>query len=166
MAIDIVDFLMKPSVAFIIMILFLTGYLVFISLEGGFSKKFLHFGPGKDAETQTQFLGMKLDSWTKVILLYIISFFAAMVQAYYGSVMSLGIHSYLWNVTVTEMPHSKFWTYVIIVTEPIIYQILYIINLFVNLTLQLQFILPGLLGGYLASLPFDLKRLSTKTFKL
>jgi len=164
MSYSILDFLMRPEVAFIIMIIFLIGYLTFIDLGGGFSEGFLHFGPGKTPETTTKFIGIKLDTWTKVCLIYLISFISALVLSYYTSAMQFGIHTYLYNVMAPDMPTNKFWTYVVVLLEPVILQIFSVITFFTTLTMQLQFIVPEMIGAYIASIPFDIKRLKTKNF--
>lgn len=158
------NFFMAPKVVIILFTLFLVGYLIFIDLEGGFSEQFLHFGPGDSDENTTKFLGITLDSWSKVIILYIVGFLASLMTSYYQSVMGNNIHSYIWNRAVKDVPFSKTWTYIIVLLEPFFYQILTIIQFFTNLTLQLQFILPQFLGSFIAEMPFTLKRLGEKNF--
>lgn len=162
----LIEFFMSPKVALIIFTLFLVAYIVFIDEEGGFKGKFLHFGPGTTATNTTTFMNIKLDSWTKVGLLYAVSFFAALLTSYYSSVMSNNIHSYIWNRALKgeTVPYSKTWTYAIVLMEPFFYQILSIVQFFTSLTLQLQFILPQFLGDLVASLPFTLKRLGERRF--
>jgi len=160
----IVDFFMSPKVVLIIFTVFLVGYIIFIDLEGGFTKQFLHFGPGTTPETTTKFLGVKLDSWTKVIVLYVVGFFSALLTTYYQSVMSNNIHQYIWNRAIKDVPYSKIWTYLIVFLEPFFYQILSIIQFFTNLTLQLQFIIPQFVGSFIAEVPFTLRLLGTKNF--
>ena len=160
----ILEFFMSPKVALIVFTLFLVAYIVFIDEEGGFTGKFLHFGPGTDASNTTSFMNIKLDSWNKVGLLYAVSFFAALLTTYYQSVMSNNIHSYIWNRALTSIPYSKTWTYAIVMMEPFFYQILSIVQFFTSLTMQFQFILPQFLGSLIADLPFTLKRLGEKRF--
>ena len=54
--------------------------------EGIFSKRFLHFGPSADPETQTEFLGSPVDSWEKVITLYALGFFSVLFSTYYHDI--------------------------------------------------------------------------------
>jgi hypothetical protein len=161
---SIVEFFMSPKVALIVFTLFLVAYIAFIDEEGGFKGKFLHFGPGTDASNTTSFMNIRLDSWKKVGLLYVVSFFASLLTTYYQSVMANNIHSYIWNRALTTMPYSKTWTYAIVLMEPFFYQILSIVQFFTSLTMQLQFILPQFLGSLIADVPFTLKRLGEKRF--
>jgi hypothetical protein len=159
-----IEFFMSPKVALIIFTLFLVAYIVFIDEEGGFQGKFLHFGPGTNAENTTSFMNIKMDTWQKVILLYIVSFFASLLTTYYQSVMSNNIHSYIWNRALKTMPYSKTWTYAIVLMEPFFYQILSVVQFFTSLTLQLQFIIPQFIGSLIADIPFTLHRLGEKRF--
>jgi len=72
------NYLFEPRIAFIIFIVFIIGYLVFLDEEGAF-KDFAKFGP----DPSTKFLGMKVDTWKKVILIYIVGFFLP----YYRDIM-------------------------------------------------------------------------------
>ena len=84
------NYLFEPRIAFMIFICFIIGYLVFLDEEGAF-KDFTKFGP----DPSIKFLGMKVDTWKKVILIYIVGFFSALLQGYYGTVMFDFIHSKL-----------------------------------------------------------------------
>lgn len=139
---------------------FLVGYLVFIDEEGGFAGNFMTFGP-----SDSRFMMMKLDTWPKVIILYVVSFLSAMMTTYYDNVMETNIHSYIWNPSVKKVPFSRTWTYIIVFLEPIFMEILGLITLLASLTLQLQFLLPEILGSMLAETPFVLKILGTKKFQ-
>lgn len=156
---NIVRFFSNPRVVVVLFILFLVGYLVFIDEEGGFAGNFTTFGP-----SDTKFMMMKLDTWPKVIVLYIVSFLSAMMTTYYDNVMETNVHSYIWNPAIKKVPFSRFWTYIIVFLEPIFMEILGLITLLASLTLQLQFILPELLGSFLAETPFVLSILRTKKF--
>jgi len=158
-------YLSSPKSILIISILFFTGYIVFINMEGGFSQQFLHFGPGTNEENTTQFLGITLDTWPKVGLMYIAGFISSLMSSYYYYAMSNNLHSYIWNRAITKVPFSKRWTYVIILAEPLFMQILTIISFFTTLTLQLQFILPQFIGGVIVEIPFTLQRLKEKEFE-
>ena len=155
---------LDPFVALCVFILFLTGYIIFIGFEGGFSEKFLHFGPGTNAENTSNFLSIKLDTWEKVAALYTISFFTAFVTTYYQMAVNNNLHSYIWNRAVKVVPYSKVGTLLVLFTEPILYEILELIGFFTTLTMQLQFLIPGLLGGLLAFIPGALARLEGKKF--
>lgn len=62
-------YLNSPKTILLISTLYLTGYLSFITVEGGFSSQFVHFGPGTDSTNTTMFLGIVLDTWPKVYLM-------------------------------------------------------------------------------------------------
>uniref|UniRef100_A0A6C0KQS9 Uncharacterized protein n=1 Tax=viral metagenome TaxID=1070528 RepID=A0A6C0KQS9_9ZZZZ len=162
--VHIVDILSSPKVVLILFIFFVVGYIMFIGFEGGFTKQFLHFGPGTTPEDTTKFMGITLDSWTKVGLLYVTGFFTALMTTYYNTVMQDNIHGYLWNRAIKTVPFSKFWTYFAVMLEPFLFEILQVIQFFTNLTLQLQFIIPQFIGSLCASLPFTLRMLGTKDF--
>lgn len=157
-------FFYNPTVAFFIFVVFVIGYLIFLDEEGAFKSKFLHFGPSTNPETQTTFINMKLDSWRKVILVYIISFFSAVINAYYGNVIFQFIHQHLWNPAVKKIEGSKKVTLTIITLEQIIWTAVSVINFFTNMTMQLQFIIPSLVGNMLTNIPFDIYQASQKTF--
>jgi hypothetical protein len=161
---EVLDFFFQPLVAFTVLVAFLTIYIIFIDLEGGFTEKFLHFGPGTTPENTTTFLAIKMDSWEKVIILYVISFFSALINQYYSFAVGENLHSYVWQRSEKVIPHDKFWTYFILFSEPIIAQLLTIIGFFTTLTLQLQFILPELVGGMIAHIPGVMRRLADKEF--
>lgn len=158
------DTLASPKFVIVIFTLFLIGYLTFIDYEGGFSGNFLHFGPGTDSTNTTKFIGITLNTWPKVILLYFIGFFAAAMTSYYSTVTGNNLHMYLWNPAVKVVPFSKWWTYAIVFVEPFLYQINSVISFLSILTLQLQFIIPEFLGAFITSVPFTLQRLSKLKF--
>jgi hypothetical protein len=132
--------------------------------EGAFTKQFLVFGPGKTPETTTSFLAIKIDSWPKVYVLYVMGFLTALMTSYYQWVMQNNIHSYVYNRAITSVPYSRFWIYLINIMEPFFYQILEIIQLFTTLTMQFQFILPQFIGSLVADMPFTLQRLGEKKY--
>jgi len=159
------DFLSNPKMILLISACFFTGYLSFIYAEGGFSQQFLHFGPGTTDVNTTQFLGIVLDTWPKVYLMYLAGFISSIMSTYYNYAMTANLHSYIWNRAVTEVPFSKRWTYVVILAEPFFFQILNIITFFTSLTLQLQFIVPQFIGATIIEIPFAIQRLGDKTFE-
>ena len=158
------DFLSNPKTILGISLLFFTVYITFIWEEGGFSQQFLHFGPGTSDENTTQFLGIVLDTWPKVGLMYLAGFISSLMSTYYMYAMQNNLHSYIWNRAITDVPFSKRWTYIVIVSEPFFYQILGIISFFTSLTLQVQFIIPQFIGSLIIEIPFSLQRLREKKF--
>ena len=152
----------EPRMAFSIFVIFIVIYLVVLEEEGAFSKKFLNFGPSEN----TEFLTMKLNTWTKVIIVYLIGFFSSLLTTYYQNVSYDFIHSYIWNPAYTKkIEVSKTWTSIIIAIEPLLYWILQILNFFVNLTFELQFILPKFIGNVLIDIPYGLFKVSQNKFK-
>jgi len=158
------NWFLDPMIALCIFVIFVVGYIIFIDTQGGFSKKFLHFGPGTNEENTASFLGVRLDTWTKVSLMYVVSFFSALVTQYYNTAVGLNLHSYLWNRAVPVIPYAKIPTLIVLFTEPLLGEILSVITFLTTLTLQLQFILPQALGSYVVYVPGVLARLKGKTF--
>ncbi len=161
---SISKFFYNPTTAFFIFIIFITSYLVFLDEEGAFQAKFLKFGPSKDPKTQTKFINMKLDTWTKVIIVYVISFMSSIVNTYYDNVIGQFIHQHMWNPAVKKIEGSKIVTLTIITVEQIIWTAVSVITFFTNMTMQLQFIIPSLLGAMITNIPFDIYQASKKTF--
>jgi len=158
------DLFLDPIIALSIFILFLIGYLTFISMEGGFSEKFLHFGPGTTPENTANFLGVQMDTWNKVIIMYVISFFSALVTQYYKTAVGMNLNSYIWNRATPVIPYAKAPTLLVLFVDPIIDEINAVIMFLTTLTLQLQFIIPQALGSYVAYIPGMLARIRDKTF--
>ena len=161
----IANFLSSPKTILIISAVYLSTYITFIGIEGGFSSQFLHFGPGTDAKNTTTFIGIVLDTWQKVILMYFVSFLSSVMNTYYMYAMTNNLHSYIWNRAVPKVPFNKKWTYVVILAEPLIMQILNITEFFTNLTMQLQFIIPQFIGSLIIEIPFTIQRLREKEYE-
>ena len=162
---SIYDFFNNPRTALIIILIFFLVFLLSEGLTVGFGNNFLAFGPTKDINGQpTQFMGINIDTWTKVGVIYTITFIASLLSAYYETNIYSNIHAYVWNPAVKEVPFSKFWTYIILILNPIIQILLYIIRFFATATFQLQYIIPQFVASYIVDLPFTLKWLSGKTF--
>ena len=159
------DYLSNPKTILFLSTCFFTGYVSFIYVEGGFSQQFLHFGSGTDESNTTQFLGIVLDSWPKVYLMYLAGFISSVMSTYYNYAMTNNLHSYIWNRAIPKVPFSKRWTYIVILAEPLFYQVLGIITFFTSLTMQLQFIIPQFIGGTLIEIPFTIQRLREKEFE-
>jgi len=161
----IYNFLSKTYVALIIMLLFLVGYLILTGFMGGYGDNFLSFGPNKDKNgNYTKFIGLELNTWKKIIIVYFIIFISNILQKYYKNVVDDNIQSFVKNKAINVVPHSKFLTYVIVAIDPFIDIILHIINFFASATFQLQFIIPQFISSYITDLPFVLKTLSKKEF--
>ncbi len=109
---------------------------------------------------------MTLDSWDKVILVYVIGFFSSLLTTYYSTVSYDFIHSFIWNPAYTKtIPVSKWWTSLIVTLEPILYWTLGILNFFINLTMELQYIIPKFIGNMIVNVPYGLYKVNQKKYK-
>lgn len=155
--------LLRPQFALFIFIIALIIYLVVLDKEGAFQKKFLHFGPSSD----TQFFNIKLRTWPQVISVYIIAFFSALSLSYYQNVASYYVNRVLLNPAYKDpINHSKYWSYVLGIADPLVNAIMAAINFFVTLTMEFQFIFFQLLGTTVVSIPLNISEISKKTFTL
>jgi hypothetical protein len=155
------NFFFSPRVAFIIFVIFITVYLILLDEEGAFRKKFLAFGPSKE----TKFLSMTLDTWEKVILVYLIGFFSSLLTTYYKTVSYDFIHSFIWNPAYKDkIKISKWWTSLIVSVEPLLFWVLKTLNFFVNLTMELQYIIPKFLGNVIINVPYGLYKVNQNRF--
>lgn len=155
--------LFRPNFALIIFIAALFIYMIILDKEGAFQKKFLHFGPSSD----TQFFNIKLESWRQVISVYIIAFLSALSLSYYQNFASFFVNNVLLNPAYKDpIHHSKHWSYILGIADPIINAIMAAINFFVTLTMEFQFIFFQLLGTVAVSIPSNLAEISKKKFTL
>lgn len=161
----IINFLIKPQIALLILLLFIIGYIIIIYSFGGLGSSFIAFGPYKDKNgNDTTFAGMDLNNWNKVIIVYFIILFSSMLQVYYSNVVSKSMQLDILNNALKTISYTKFWTYFVSIADPFIQIMLYIIKFFATATFQVQFIIPQLIGSYIANLPFTFKWLSNKEF--
>ena len=161
----IYNFLSKTYVALIIMLLFLICYLILTAFLGGYGNHFLSFGPSKDKDgNYIKFIGLELNTWKKIILVYSIIFISNILQKYYKNIVDDNIQGFVKNKAIDIVPHSKLLTYIIVIVDPFIDIILHIINFFASSTFQLQFIIPQFISSYITDLPFVFKTLSEKKF--
>jgi hypothetical protein len=110
------------------------------------------------------FISFILDSWSKVIMAYILILFSSIFQNYYINIMDQNFFYFLSNKDIIKMPYNKTITYIITLLDPFIKTLLYIIEFYATATFQLQFILPQFIGSYISNLPFTLNLLKQKTF--
>jgi len=160
------DFFNNPKIALLIMLIFLFAFFLAQGLTTGFGNNFLTFGPTKDEQTgeSTMFMGIQLDTWNNVGLVYVIIFISTVLQSYYGNAVGGNLHAYVFNPAIDTVPYSKFWTYLVFMTDPLISIILYIIQFYATATFQIQYIIPQFIGNYITDLPFTLKWLNGKKF--
>ena len=145
----------EPRMAFSLFVFFMVGYLLFLDEEGAFNN-FFGFGP----DPSIRFLGMSLDTWNKVLLVYAVGFISSLLQGYYSTVMFDFIHSKLWNPAYQKrIPVSKRWAQTIVTVEPLLDWMLDIMQFFITMTMRVQFILPQLLGQIIVDLPYGLMKI-------
>ena len=145
-----VEHFLNVKVAFIILIISIFIYFIIIDIEGGFSNNFLHFGP-----TDTSFMRMTVDTWSKVMIVYFIGFLSSVMISYYQNVSDHFISNYIHShADKNKVKLSKGLIQFIYFADQIIYKILVLFELFVNITLELQFILPGLFGKLVVDIPY------------
>ncbi len=133
--------------------------MYFLYNNNAFTDMFLNFGPSE----KTKFLSMKINTWNRVYLLWVIGFTTAFFTSYYRSVNYDFVFSKIWNPTYKKkIAFSKNTASLIMFFDPILNYITVIINLFVNLTMQLQFILPGFFGMLFAKLPYAYYKIEEK----
>lgn len=155
--------LFRPNFVLIIFIVVLFMYMIILDKEGAFQKKFLNFGPSSD----TKFFNIKLTSWPQVISVYMIAFLSALSLSYYQNFASFFVNNVLLNPAYKDpIHHSKIWSYILGVADPIINAIMTAINFFVTLTMEFQFIFFQLLGTIIVSIPSNLISISKKRFTL
>ena len=155
----------NPKAVLLITLIFLLIFFLTTGLTTGFGNNFLSFGPTNDEITgkPSMFMGIKLDSWPLVGLVYVIIFVSAILQLYYFNVFT-SLQVYVWNPAVKYVPYSKFWTYLVLLANPVIKIILFIIQFYATATIQLQYIIPQIIAGCLINIPFSLKWLNGKKF--
>lgn len=158
--------LYDPRTALFVILLYIMSYYIFIVNETSESENsFFHFGPGTNEENTTKFLGVKINTWKQVIILYIVSFLSAFLTTYFGSVTEDNLNMYVYNPAVSDVPFGKVWTYIIMIISPIIWEIIGLLSLLTTFTLQIQYMIPAAIGGYIANLPLLLNRLGSKKYK-
>ena len=162
----IFEFFNNPKIALLIMLIFLFAFFLTQGLTTGFDNNFLTFGPTKDEQTgePVMFMGIQLDTWNNVGIVYVITFISTVLQSYYNNAIGGNLHSYVFNPAIDTVPYSKFWTYLVYMIDPLISIILYIIQFYATATFQLQYIIPQFIGNYITDLPFTLKWLNGKKF--
>lgn len=150
----------EPRMAFGLFIFFMVGYMFFLDEENAF-QNFFAFGP----DPSIRFLGMSINTWSKVILVYAVGFISSLLQGYYQTVMYDFIHSKLWNPAYKErIPISKRWAKTIVTVEPLLDWMLDIVQFFITMTMRFQFILPQLLGQIVVDTPYALMKIEEKKF--
>ena len=162
----IFDFLNNPRTALLIMVIFLLAYFLSEGFTSGFGNNFLSFGPTTDnTGAPTMFMGIKLNTWSNVITVYFLIFITTILRSYYYNVIGTNVHTHIYNpIPDFVIPYAKFWTYLVLMIDPFIGIVLYVINFYAIATLQIQYIIPSFIASYIVDLPFTLKWLSGRKF--
>jgi len=158
------DLFNNPYIVVILFIVFLIAYFVYLDIEGSFANGFLHFGPGIDNSTTSQFMGVTINTWSKVLTLYVICFVTGFLSTHYDNVVSTSLINRLMDPNVSHIPYSQAGTYAVVLIDPLIMHSLKVIEFLATLTLQFQFILPLVIGSYIGGLPTVIGLLSSKTY--
>jgi hypothetical protein len=137
-------------------------FIIILGLMGAFNTKFLHIGPSTDPKTQAEFLGAPIDSWERVILLYILGFLSAAFSTYYHAVFGAWLTNSVKDPKQKKLGIKRNIATFLITIDPIVSSINRILEFFVTLTLQLQFLIPQLLGEIVATIFTSREYLSKK----
>jgi len=159
------NYLVNPVVALSSFVLWVLIFITILGSMGAFSTKFTHFGPSTDQEMAIVFLGTHINSWYKVITLYVLGFFSSMISTYSSTVYNNWKTNTVGDQKTKELKLKKWLSHLLVIIAPIVYNINGILELFITLTLQLQFLLPQLLGNIIASIYISNSYLATKKFK-
>ena len=140
--------LSDPATSFCLFSLWLAIFAVVNVLmsDDAFVDRFLTFGPS----TERTPVGYVTDTWNKVIAMMMLGFATALMSNYYGRTGS----AWLWTQTFTEVNpvrYSRSWVYTMGYSNRMLWYASPSLQMFVTLSIQLQFILPQLLGCFVAS---------------
>ena len=162
---NIFHFFNRPEVVLFIIIIFLISYLVTTQQIGGYRGNLTSFGPTYDENGEPiNFFGLTLDNWNRVIIAYVIIFISSLMHSYYTNVVSINLQSYIYSPVVETLPFSKMWTYILLIVDPLIKIILYVIQFFATATFQIQYILPQFVANYISTIPYVIYWLKNKQF--
>ena len=96
-----------------------------------------------------------------------IAFLSALSLSYYQNIASYYVNNILLNPAYKDrIKHSKYWSYILGIADPLVNAIMTAINFFVTLTMEFQFIAFQLLGTIAVSIPSNLSIISKKKFTL
>jgi len=155
----------NPKFALIIILLFILIFFLSEGFTGGFDPAFYTFGPTQDTNgNYISFMGIQVKKWKHVIIIYLITFISVLLSIYYNNVLDIKVGAYVFNHAVKHIPFNKVWSYVVLLLDPLIQIILFIIRFYATATLQIQYIIPQILATYIGEVPFILNWLVGKTF--
>lgn len=139
--------ILDPRVAVVIFLAYCIGYLVFLDEENAFYGSFLQFGPS----STTKFMGIPIDTWSKCLTMYGISFASGIMSAYYGTSLSANFDQRLQDPDL-ELPFGRGMTMTIKTMDEVISFFVTIISILMITSQQVQFMLPELLANILMGL--------------
>ena len=108
---------------------------------------------------------MKIDTWKKVILLYVLAFLTSIFNRYYNYVIEQKFHLEVWNPACEKpMNIPRLFAYFVMIFEPLLYFFAELFNFFLYYTMQLQFILPKLLSDICMQIPYMIYTVNLKNY--
>ena len=159
----LLSFFTRADVANLLFVIFIASVFSFLYVNNSLNN-FLTFGPNK--EKPAEFIGMKLDDWEKCYVVMAISFMVAIVSSYTGTVMFEKIWRHLEDDALKKsLETSKSTTQLLQFISPLLWKLEEIIEFYLKTTFQLQYMIPDLIGSMIIDLPYDLYKLSKKTFR-
>lgn len=154
------NLLSDPRVSLILYTVWIIILVLSLYMLGIFEDKdFFQFGPSND----DSFLGRAINTWPKVIILYLISFFTASFNTYYGSVYGTWIYNQVKDTERKYLQVSKNEAKLMTVLSPVITGVNEIVGIFILLTKQIQYILPQILGDIFVSILTSHRYIDKKT---
>lgn len=109
------------------------------------------------------FLNITIDTWTKVIIGYALSFMSGILTIYYTFIVPNMLYNKIMHKDVKEIPNSKFIIFMLILMQPIIYIILYSEGFSYSI-FQAQFIIFYILGSISLLIPYSYYAFADKKF--
>ena len=165
---NIFSILNNPRNIIIVTLLFFIIYFIVGDKTGTFNDTFLRFGPNKSnkltgSNTYTKYMGISINSWSRVIMVYFITFFASLLNAYYNTAVGLrdGI---VFNDKMTTIKYNKYWTYIAYILDPMFIVLFTVLQFFATATFELQYIIPQFLGIALIRIPYSISFLNKHKF--
>jgi hypothetical protein len=133
--------LLDPRVAILVFILYLVAYFIYLDEEGGFGNGFFNFGPSSNST----FMQISINTWPKVIVLYLISFFTALMTGYYETALSSNFMEKLMDPDL-KVPYNDRTVFGIVSIDKVIGLFLEILSILIITSQQFQFMLPALVA--------------------
>ena len=151
--IKFLEFFNNPLIIISIVIVFFIAFMVYLETSRELTSKFWSFGPVlNDKGEYFQYMTFRLDSWTKVIYVYVIIFLTAIVNTLYSRFYKTKFKSHLESKDYSIM--SRIVTFMVLGINPLVDIVSYIVNFFAVACFQFQYLLPLFLGEYLVEIPY------------